>query len=61
MSDPAEEYGHIHASEPHRPSVVAWDDLGLPGYRYCAICCQTWPCETAEAALNALEERGDER
>jgi hypothetical protein len=60
MSDPADEYGRIHASEPHRPSAVAWDDPSLPGYRYCTTCCQTWPCETAEAALNALEEWKEE-
>ena len=60
MSDPAEEYGRIHAPEPHRPSAAAWDDPGLPGYRYCTTCCQTWPCETAEAALNALEEWKEE-
>lgn len=60
MSDPAEEYGWIHASQPHRPSAVAWDDPGLPGYHYCTTCCQTRPCETAEAALDALEERGRE-
>lgn len=59
MSDPADEYGRIHASEPHRPSAATWDDPGLP-YRYCTTCLQAWPCETAEAALNALEEWGEE-
>ena len=61
MSDPAEEYGWIHASQPHRPSAMAWDDPGLPSYRYCTTCCQMWPCETAQASLNTFEERVDER
>ena len=33
MTPSIDEYGYIHASQPHRPSAVTWGDPGLPGYR----------------------------
>lgn len=60
MSTTADEYGRIHAAEPHRPFAMTWNEPGQPVQRWCAVCCQRWPCETAEAALDALEEWKEE-
>lgn len=55
LAGPADEYGYIHAAVPHRPIRATWGETEIPDFAWCETCCQTWPCETAEAALDALE------
>lgn len=60
MTGPAAEYGYIHTQGAHRPIRATWGEAEIPDFAWCETCGQAWPCETAEAALNALEEWKEE-
>ena len=56
MTTPIDEYGWIHASQPHRSIRATWGETEIPDFAWCETCGQTWPCETVAAAATDIED-----
>ena len=56
MTSPNDEYGWIHAAEPHRPSRATWGESDILDFAWCETCGQAWPCETTAAVAMDIED-----